>query len=103
MFCLAVNFQVKHLIEIAIIQIPVPPNGNCIPAHNVWGGLGIIGSNVKLFFFLKSALIIFIISTSKKVVKKTADGEICYREKIIENNSEILIQSFFKFFFQHGL
>ena len=83
-----INRHFKHLIEIAIINLPIPTNADQIPAHHTFDCQWIKGIQQSLHILL-------VIIATLQEVEKTTNGHICNCEETVELNTETFIEFFF--------
>lgn len=77
MFCACRYRNLKHLVEVAIIQRPIPTNGQGIATHHIPGSLGVERGNQSFHVFV-------VVPTAEQIFEVAADGHICDAKKAVE-------------------
>jgi len=65
-----VNYQIKHLVEVAIVQSAVPADGKCVTAHDVGDSGGVERRS-------KDSHVVIKIVAADKIIEIAADGTVC--------------------------
>lgn len=90
------DFQVEHLVEVAIIQVAVPTDGERISAHHAFGG-GRIEQRDE-FRHIR-----FIISRHQQIIQEATNWHVGNRVEMIEHNAVVLEEFAFVIFLERTL
>ena len=89
----AIDGQVKHLVEVAIVKRAVPADAHERPAHHALDGLGVEPLDQQFHVALGRALLL-------QVLQEAADGHVGERQEPVEGDAEARAEFALVFLFQ---
>ena len=90
------DFEVEHLVEIAVVEVAVPAYRQRIAAHESLYGSGIKSINERLH-------VIVVVVAFQKIIEETTDGHVGDGVEVVEQNAVFAQKLPFEFSFQSFL